>query len=258
MIERSSGGLLTRIIRDGGSARQILQSMINGNEDLDKLVLFAKGKMRGKTEDLKRSLKGLIGEHQRMILSKMMDHINYLDNLIQNLDEEIKERMRPFEKEVTALDAITGVGERSAQTIIAEIGTDMSVFPSAGHLASWAGMCPGNNESAGKKKSGKTRKGNNTLRCTLIECAKAAGRSKDTYLSAQYKRIAARRGRNRAAVAVGHTILTIAYHIIKDNTSYKDLGADYFDRKRREDIARKALKRLEALGYKVTIEEAAV
>jgi transposase len=243
---------------NGVSSRQMLRSMINGEDDTDKLVLFAKGKMKGKTEELKRSLKGLMGKHQRMILSQMLDHIDYLDNLIHNLDEEIKERMRPFEKEVAALDAITGVGERSAQTIIAEIGTDMSVFPSAGHLASWAGMCPGNNESAGKKKSGKTRKGNNTLRCTLAECAKAAGRSKDTYLSAQYKRIAARRGRNRAAVAVGHTILTIAYHIIKNNTSYKDLGADYFDQKRKEDIARKALKRLEALGYKVTIEEAAV
>lgn len=130
------------------------------------------------------------------------------------------------------LDSITGVGERSAQTIIAEIGTDMSVFPTSSHLASWAGMCPGNNESAGKKKSGKTRKGSKILRSTLVECAKAAARSKDSYLSAQYKRIAARRGRNRAAVAVGHSILVIVYHILRDNVDYQELGADYFEKRR--------------------------
>jgi transposase len=240
---------------NGVSARQMLMSMIEGNDDIDKLVLFAKGKMKEKTEDLKRSLKGLMGGHQRMILSKMMEHIKYLDRLIEGLDEEIKERMRPFEEKVVALDAITGVGERSAQTIIAEIGTNMSTFPSASHLASWAGMCPGNNESAGKKKSGKTRKGNNTLRCTLVECAKAAGRSKNTYLSAQYKRLAARRGRNRAAVAVGHSILTIAYYILRDSKSFYDLGSDYFEQKKKQDIARRALKRLEDLGYKVTVEK---
>ena len=240
---------------NGVSARQMLMSMIQGNEDVDRLVLFAKRKMKEKTDDLKRSLKGLMGRQQRMILSRMMEHINYLDGLIESLDEEIKERMRPFEDKVVALDAITGVGERSAQTIIAEIVTDMSTFPSARHLASWAGMCPGNNESAGKKKSGKTRKGNNTLRCTLVECAKAAGRSKNTYFSEQYKRLAARRGRNRAAVAVGHSILTIAYYILKDNKPFYDLGADYFEKKKKQDIARRALKRLEALGYNVTIEE---
>lgn len=240
---------------DGVSSRAMIESLIDGKEDVNAIASLARGRMKGKTEDLQKALRGLMGSHQRMILEEMLRHIDYLDATICRLDEEVKERMRPFESEVVNLDAIAGVGERSAQTIIAEIGTDMSVFPTENHLASWAGMCPGNNESAGKKKSGKTRRGSKSLRSTLVECAKAASRSKSSYLSAQYSRIAARRGRNRACVAVGHTILIIAYHLLKDKSEYKDLGADYFDKRRKQDVVRRAVKRLEALGLKVTVEE---
>jgi len=236
---------------DGVSSRRMLEEIIKGTEDTEVLAALAKGKMKQKTDELKKALKGLIGEHQKKILSTMLRHIDFLDAEIEKLDAEVKERMRPFEEQVKRLDSIAGVGERSAQTIIAEIGTDMSVFPTANHLASWAWMCSGNNESAGKKKSGKTK----SLRSTLVECAKAAGRSKNSYLSAQYKRIAARRGRNRATVAVGHSILVIAYHLIKNNVDYQELGADYFEQRRKQDIVKRSIKRLEALGFKVTIEE---
>jgi len=141
---------------DGVSSRRMLEEIIKGTEDTEVLAALAKGKMKQKTDELKKALKGLIGEHQKKILSTMLRHIDFLDAEIEKLDAEVKERMRPFEEQVKRLDSIAGVGERSAQTIIAEIGTDMSVFPTANHLASWAGMCPGNNESAGKKKSGKT------------------------------------------------------------------------------------------------------
>jgi len=243
---------------DGVSSRRMLEEIIKGTEDTEVLAALAKGKMKQKTDELKKALKGLIGEHQKKILSTMLRHIDFLDAEIEKLDAEVKERMRPFEEQVKRLDSIAGVGERSAQTIIAEIGTDMSVFPTANHLASWAGMCPGNNESAGKKKSGKTRKGSKSLRSTLVECAKAASRSKNSYLSAQYKRIAGRRGRNRATVAVGHSILVIAYHLIKNNVDYQELGADYFEQRRKQDIIKRSIKRLEALGLKVTIEEQVV
>lgn len=239
----------------GVSSRKMLEALIKGTDDVEALSSLAIGKMKNKKEELKRALKGLMGEHQKMILAAMLRHVDYLTEEINRLDNEIKERMRPFEGQVVLLDSIIGVGERSAQTIIAEIGTDMSVFPSAGHLSSWAGMCPGHNESAGKKKSSRTRKGNKTLRCTLVECAKAAGRSKNNYLSALYKRIAARRGRNRAAVAVGHSILEIAYQILKHKTAYKDLGSDYFEKRKKQVTINRYVKRLESLGLTVKIED---
>lgn len=239
---------------DGVSARRMLDALVEGQTDVNIMSGMAYGRLKSKEEALQRSLKGLMGTHQRMMLKSMREHLDFLSESIRKLDEEIKERMLPFEKQVKQLDAITGVGERSAQTILAEIGTDMSVFASAGHLASWAGMCPGNNESAGKKKSGRTRKGNPTLRYTLVECARAAGRSKNSYFAAQYKRVASRRGRNRAAVAVGHAILTVIYNMLKNGTDYADLGMNYFEERRRQVSINRHVKRLEALGLKVTIE----
>jgi len=240
---------------DGVSSRRMLEALIKGETDVSVMAGMAYGKMKDKEDELKKALKGLMGEHQRMILATMLRHIDFLTGEIKRLDEEIKRRMNPFEEQVIQLDAITGVGERSAQTILAEIGTDMDAFPSAGHLASWAGMCPGNNESAGKKKSGKTRKGNKTLRSCLVECAKAASKSKNSYLSAQYKRIAARRGRNRAAVAVGHTILGIVYYMLKNKTVYVDLGAAYFDERKKQININRYVKRLESMGLTVKIEK---
>jgi len=240
---------------DCTSARKMLNELVAGNDNIEAIADLAIFPLSNKRAQLKEALHGLMGEHQHLILKLMLKHMDELEAQISILDNEIKKRLQCSQKKVKWIDDIPGVGERSAQIIIAQIGTDMNVFPSASHLASWAGMCPGNNESAGKRKSGKTRKGNNILRTTLIECAKAAGRTKNSYLSSQYHRIATRRGKNRATVAVGHTILTIAYHILKNNVPYKDLGADFFEQRRRNDIVRKSVKRLESLGLKVSVED---
>ena len=200
---------------------------------------------------------GLIQPHQQMILKSMLAHIDNLSAQIAMLDAKIEARMIQDVELVEALDGITGVVRISAQTIIAEIGTDMSRFPTAEHLASWAYMCPGNNESAGKKKSGKTQKSNSTLKKTLVQCGRSAANSKCTYLNAQYHRIASRRGGKRAAVAVGHSILTICYHMIKNRTQFNDLGADYFQSRNKEALVTLNVKRLQALGFNVTLEEIA-
>ena len=163
----------------------------------------------------------------------------------------------PFEPALVALEGIPGVGRRTAETLLAELGTDMARFPTAGHLASWAGMCPGNNESAGKRRSGRTRKGSPWLRAALVEAGRAAARTKRSYLGAQYRRLAARRGAKRAAVAVGHTILIIAHHLLSHGTAYQDLGVTYFDERDRFSVERRLVHRLETLGYAVTLQPAA-
>ena len=170
------------------------------------------------------------------------------------MSAEITERLRPDEDAVVRLDAIPGVGRRTAETLVAEVGTDMTCFPSAGHLASWAGMCPGNNESGGKRKSGKTRKGSPWLRSALVEAAQAAGHTRRTYLGAQYQRLAARCGKKRATVAVGHSILVIAYHLLRQPSEYRELGAHYFDARDHQAVQRRLVRRLEQLGLKGTVE----
>ena len=234
----------------------MIEALINEVTDPNMMARLARGRAKNKVELLEQSLKGLVGPHQRLMLSTQLRHIDFLDQEIARLDQEIGDRMRPFEEVLELLDTIPGVGRRTAEQILAEIGIDMERFPTAAHLASWAGMAPGNNESAGKRYSGKTRKGNKVLRETLIEAGRAAARTKNTYLSAQYRRLAPRRGSKRAAVAVGHTILTICFHIIKDRVPYYELGADYFDRRKKDAVLKAALKRIEALGYKVNIEAA--
>ena len=226
-----------------------------GVDDPKLLSQLAKGRLRKKKDQLERALRGLVGAHQKMILSTQLEHIDFLNQQISKLAKEIADRMRPFEEDLEFLDDIPGIGRRSAESVIAEIGTDMNRFPSAAHLSSWAGMAPGNNESAGKRKSGKTTKGNKHLHAILVEAARAASKTKDTYLSAQYHRIAVRRGKNRAAVAVGHTILVIIYHILKKHQPYIELGANYFDERKKDITVRRVVKKLESLGYKVNLEE---
>jgi len=175
-------------------------------------------------------------------------HLDALDELIADVSLEVAERLRPVAAAVARLDTIPGVGLRIAETLVAELGHDLHRFPSAAHLASWAGMCPGNDESAGKRRSGKTRKGDTWLRSALVEAAHAAARSRGTYLAAQYRRLAARRGKNKAMVAVGHTILVIAYHLLTEQSDYQDLGPLFFDQRDQEQLTRRLVKRLEALG----------
>lgn len=241
----------------GKSGRAMLEALISGTSDPQVLAAMAKGRLQSKQPQLEQALAGLVGKHQQLLLSAQLRHIDFLDQQIQVLSLEIEERMRPFEEALARLETIAGVGRRTAEVVMAEIGSDMDRFPTAGHLASWAGMCPGNNESAGKRKSGKTRKGSPWLREALTEAARAAGRTKNTYLASQYHRIAARRGANRAAVAVGHTILVIIYQMLKHGTIYQDLGVNYFDERDKNATVHRAVKRIEKLGYKVTVEPAA-
>jgi len=237
----------------GVSARQMLDALIVGSTDIAAMADLARGKMRAKRDLLERALAGRMAPHQRFLLTEQLCHIDALDDGIARVSAEIAERMRPFGEALERLDTIPGIGQRMAEILVAEIGIDMSRFPSAAHLASWAGMCPGNQESAGKRKTGKTRKGNVWLRAALIESAHALGRGRGTYLAAQYRRLTARRGKKKAAVALGHSILVIVYHLLSRGEVYHDLGVQYFDEGRRERLERGLVRRLEDLGYKVNL-----
>jgi transposase len=241
----------------GLSSRQMLAALVSGETDAAAMAQLAQGRLRDKLPELERALAGRVGPHQRFLLARQLAHIDFLDAAIAEVSAQITERLRPFAPELQRLVTIPGVGRRTAEVLLAEIGTDMRRFPTPAHLASWAGMCPGNDESAGKRRSGKTRKGSPWLRSALIEAARAAGRSKQTYLAAQYHRLAARRGTKRAAVAVGHTILVIAYHLLSEDDIYRDLGDRYFDERDRQAVERRLVARLEGLGYTVALEPAA-
>ncbi len=249
------GSVATDVI--GVSGRQMIEAMITGTDDPKVLAAMAKGRLKNKQDDLEQALVGMVGAHHRLILGEMLGHIDELDARIARLDKEVAERLSPFKAIIERLDGITGIGLRAAQDILAEITADMSRFTTAAHLASWAKLCPGTNESAGKRRTGKTGKGNVWLRAALVEAARAAARSKGTYLGAQYHRIAARRGTKRAAVAVAHTILVAIYHMIKRGTDWQDLGADYYDRRNKQATVRPLLKRLEGMGCHVTVDDVA-
>lgn len=249
---------LTSVISDvlGVSGRAMLQGIIDGEEEPAALADRVTTHLKATPEALQAALRGTVGAQQRRLLAFQLAHVTFLDEQISQLDGVIAEHLRPFAAEVTRLDTIPGVGVRAAQEIIAAIGTDMSRFPSAAHLASWAKLCPGTKESAGKRSSARIGPGNTYLRATLVEAAWAATHTKNTYLAAQYRRLAARKGAKRALVAVAHSLLVIVYHILKEGSVYRDLGANYFDERSKEAIIRRTVQRLERLGVKVSVEAA--
>ncbi len=221
------------------------------------LADLAKRKLRRKIPQLTEALEGRFGTHHALLVSEMLTRIDHCDATIERLSDEIDRRIEPFRDLVELLITIPGVNVRTAEVIIAETGGDMSRFPTAEHLASWAGMCPGNNESAGKHSSGKTRKGSKWLRGALTESAHAASRTKDTYLAAQFWRLAGRRGTKRAAVAVGHSTLVAVYHILDRRQPYHDLGGDWFlERYSNQAHTRRLVRQLQRLGHKVTLDPA--
>jgi transposase len=238
----------------GVSGQAILDALVNGEEDPATLADLAHWRIQKKRDALERSLVGLLTPTLRFVVQRQLRHLRELDGLIGECDQEVELRMRPFADEVARLDEIPGVGPRTAQVIVAELGVDMTRFPSAQHAAAWAGICPGNNASGGKRRRAKTRKGSPWLKAALAESAWAAARCKDGYLPAHFRRLAARRGAKRAIVAVGHTILVIAYHLLARGTSYTDdLGAAHFDTRDAERVKRRAIQRLEHLGFTVAL-----
>jgi transposase len=237
----------------GRSGREMLAALVEGQTDAAELAQLARGRLREKLPELERALAGRVGAHQRFLIAQQLAHVDFLEASIAQVSTEVAERVRPAEDAIARLDTVPGIGRHAAEALVAEIGTEVGRFPTARHLASWAGMCPGHRESAGKRQGGKTRKGSPWLRALLIQAAHAAARTKGTYLAAQYRRLAARRGKSRAAVAVGHTILVIAYHLLQRGTTYHDLGPNYFDQRDRQQVERRLVHRLHALGYRVTL-----
>lgn len=250
---------LAAVVSDvtGVSARAMLAELVAGTEDAASMADLAVGQLRGKLADLERALTGRMSAHQRFMLGQHLTHIDALDAQVAAVGAEIAERLRPFDAELALLDSIPGIGRWTAEVILAEIGTDMDRFPTAGHLASWAGMCPGNYESAGTRKRGTTRKGSPWLRVALTEAAYAAGRTKDTYLGGRYRHLIGRRGKKKAAVAVGRTILELCYHLLTSGAVYDDGRARRIAERGPDREAVRLVRRLEKLGHRVTLAPAA-
>ena len=239
----------------GVSGRLMLEALVSGTRDPEVLAELARGTLRKKLPALKQALAGQFKPHHTLIVAQILAHLDYLDEAIATLTAEVEQRLAPFANKAELLTTIIGVAERNSQVIIAELGPDMSRFATDRHAASWVSICPGNDESAGKRRSGRTRRGNPHLRAALVESANAAARSKNTYLRAQYEQVKRRRGHKKAIVAVAHSILIAAYHILKDDVPYGDLGGDYFTRRADPNrIAKRLVAQLERLGHTVTLE----
>jgi transposase len=239
----------------GKSARAMLAALAGGETDPEVLVEHAQGRLREKLPALKEALQGCVGEHQRFLLGQQLAHLAELDERVREVSEEVARRLAPFEATLRQLEAQPGVGRRTAEILVAELGTDMRRFPTHRQCAAWSGMCPGQHETGGKRKRCPTRKGSPWLRSALVEAARSAARVKDSYYAAQYQRLARRRGANRAAMAVGHSLLVSSYYIQRGD-DFVDLGAHYFDERDREQLVRHNVKRLRQLGYEVELREA--
>ena len=238
----------------GVSGRAMIQRLIGGETNPCKLADLAQRQLRGKIPDLEKALEGKLTNHHRFLLKLLWKELSQQEELITELDSKIEEHTRPHAGEIERLDAVPGVDRRVAEVLLAEVGPDMNPFPSDEHLSSWAGMCPGNEESAGKRHRKRITPGSRWLKQTLAQAAWAASHTKNTYLASQYRRLAGRRGKKRALIAVGHSMLVIYYHMLKAGTSYADLGGNFFDRLEPKRLTHYYLKRLERLGYKVSLE----
>ena len=241
----------------GVSGRAMLEALVGGTTAPEVLAALARGKLRAKLPALREALAGRFRPHHAFLVSQGLAHLDYLDEAIDTVSTEVERLLLPFVEPRRRLDTIPGINTRTAEVVIAEIGVDMSRFPSEHHLASWAGLCPGNNESAGKHKAGTTRKGNRWLRMALIEVALAAIRKKDSAFGARYRRVMRHRGHKKAVVAVAHNLLRTIYHVLAESTDYREPGADYYDRRQTARTTRRAVAQLERLGYRVTLESAA-
>jgi transposase len=233
----------------------MLEALIAGTHDPQVLAELACGRLRRKLPALREALSGRFrSEHHGLLVAQILAHIDFLDETIATLSDRIEQAIAPFARQRELLETIPGVGHTAAEVLIAELGVDMRVFPSSAHLASWAGQCPGNHESAGKRRSGRPRRGSRWLQGTLTTSAKAASRSKGTYLSAQYSRLRGRRGPGKATGALRHSILIAAYHILDQHVPYQELGADYFDHRCSEQRTKRLVRQLEQLGHKVNLQ----
>ena len=238
----------------GASARDMLTALLAGEVDPAVLADLARGRMRSKRELLTQALQGQLKPHRSFLLSEQLADIDALEEAIGRMNTEIALRVRPYQRQLQRLSTIPGIKRRLAEVLLAEIGPDVSRFPDARHLASWAGLCPGNNESAGKRLSGRTRKGSSWLRSALVEAAHAAIHAKDCYLAAQYQRLLLRRGGKKATIAVAHTLVVMIYHLLRDDQDYRELGGNYFDELDRQAVQKRLVRRLERLGYEVRLE----
>jgi transposase len=259
-ILEDAGLKLATVMSDvmGASGRAMLQALVAGTTDPEVLADLARGRLRSKLPRLREALHGQFRRHHALLIGHMLRKLEFLETMIATLTTDIDERLGPFEATLANLDTIPGVDRRSATSILVESGGDMSRFPTAGHLCSWATVCPGQDESAGKRRSGRTRNGNRYLKAALVECAHGAARAKATALHARYLRVRRNRGHKKAILAVGHQILEIAYFVMRDGCTYRELGAAYFEHRHRERTKFRCLRQLQELGYNVTLVDPTV
>ena len=240
----------------GMSSRRLLEQALAGGVNAESIGDLIHYSMKSKEADLLEAMDGVLSPIQKQLLRAILDHIDDMTRRIQSLDNIVDSQMKKYDEAIKEIDNITGIGKRSAETILSEIGLDMSRFPTDSHLCSWSGLCPGNNESAGKRKSGKTNKGNKYLKSTLIQCAKAAQKNKNSFFYAQYQRLVVRRGANRATVAVAHSMLIAIYHMLKNHVPFADLGSEYYAQYNSESKVKYYLRKLQNLGVSVSLSPA--